>query len=436
MTMHVVDPTLTTNPQETYPMKNESLVERVSAIFASDPEHLADPFPTWKELLDTQPVLRVPQGVVLSRHEDVQQLLGDNNKKYSRARTRDAAMYHQAKDSFAAPEQEAFDAVLEQEFRQLVRMDPPDHPRLRRAVLAPFTPRALEREMEDRIDQRIEQGLAELEAADGPVDFKRFAYTLPFRVIGDLLGIHIEDLDLVHTWAKAIADNKFNADSGQMALEADTAYKGLIGYIEDLVAEQRASDEATGLVASMIEAEDSGHVAHDEVAAMLGLMIFAGHETTSNLLSIGFLELLRHDDQWKALRDDPDLAPQATDELVRFVSPVQFLPYTAEGDRVIGDVEVRDGETIWGVLASANRDPDVFDHPDDLDIRRTDIAAHIGFGLGPHFCLGQGLAKMEATKLFHALAERYPDASLVSEDLRWGGRALRTPLSLPVRLTA
>lgn len=415
-------------------MTDESLAARVGAILASDPDHLADPFPTWAELRAAHPVLRIAQGVVLSRHEDVKRLLGDNNKRYSRARTRDAAMYRRAKESFDGPQREAFDDVLEQEFRQLVRLDPPDHPRLRATVRAPFTPRALDREMADRIDFRIEEGLAELLAGGPVVDFKKFAYTLPFRVIGDLLGIHLEDLDVVHGWAKAIADNKFNADSGEMAVSANIAYTGLMNYIEKLVGEQRASGRPTGLVASMIEAEDSGHVTHDEVSAMLGLMIFAGHETTSNLLSIGFLELLRHEDQWHEFTENPALAPQAVDELTRFVSPVQFLPYTAEGDQEIGGVEIADGETVIGVLAAANRDPEVFARPATLDIDRPDVGAHIGFGLGPHFCLGQGLAKMEATKLFRILATRFPRSRLVSTELRWGGRSLRTPLSLPVEL--
>jgi cytochrome P450 len=413
----------------------QSLERRVQLLFAGDPEMLADPFPTWDELRMERPVWRHGDTVVLSRHADVKELLGDNHRWYSRQRTRTSARYEDARGRFSAPGREAYDRVMDHEFGQLVRMDPPDHPRVRRVVMPPFSARSLAREMEGKVHERVRTSLDELGLHGGDVDFKRFAYTLPLQVLGDLLGIPLDDLDQVHGWAHAIAENKLNAESESKAVEADAAYESLMGYIERLVRRQRASGETTGLVAALLVAEEAGQVTTVEAREMLALMIFAGHETTSNLLAVGLLALLKEPAQWERLCADPALAPSAVEELLRFVSPAQFLQYVVAQDRVIDDVELWDGDTVIGVLASANRDPDVFADPGTLDITRTDSRGHVSLGLGPHFCLGAGLARMEGTALFAGLAERFPGIRLVSEDLTWGGRSLRTPIEMPVTVS-
>jgi cytochrome P450 len=416
------------------PAPSKSLEERVLALFSADPDLLGDPYPTWQELRDQHPVWRLGDVVVLSRHAHVKELLSDNNVLYTRAGTKNSARYEEARKRFTPEGSRAFGRVLDHEFGQLVRMDPPDHPRVRKVVTPPFTARSLAREMEEPVRARVAESLDELAAEEGAVDFKRMAYTLPLKVLGDLLGIPLVDLDLVHSWAHKIAENKLNADSEKAAQEADVAYLELMEYIDKLVATQERSGSTTGLVAALIEAEQAGTITHGELKEMLALMIFAGHETTSNLLAIGMLELLRAPDQWAKLCADPDLAPQAVEELLRFVTPAHFLQYVARTPRELDGVTISAGDTIIGVLAAANRDPDVFAEPDRLDIERADSRQHVSLGLGPHFCLGAGLARMEATILFRAMAERFPDVRLVDEELEWGGRSLRTPRTLPLHL--
>lgn len=412
-----------------------SLEDRVRWLLAGEPAMLADPFPTWNELRETHPVWRLDDAVVLSRHADVRELLGDDNVLYSRAATRHSQRYEAARKRFSDVGREAFDAVLDQEFQQLVRLDPPDHPRLKQQVQTPFSIRSLKVEIEGKIQSRVTKGLDELAAQPGPVDYKRFAYTLPLTVLGDLLGIPLVDLELIHSWAKRIAENKFNADSEEASIEAKAAYDGLLDYIEKLLASQHASGESTGLIATLVEARRTGSMTHDECKAMIALMIFAGHETTSNLLAIGMLSLLRHRDQWELLVAEPDLAASAVEELTRYVTPVHFLPYVAVKERNLGGVHIEPGDTVIGVLAAANRDPSVFPDPDVLDIRRRESRAHVGFGMGRHSCLGVGLARMEAVTLFRQVAERFPNARLDLEaDINWGGRSLRTPLELPLLL--
>lgn len=411
-----------------------SLDDDVRALFAGDPGSLADPYPVWNALRDRSPVWRDGDTVVLSGHAEVRELLGDNNVLYSRAATKTSSRYEAARRAFSPAGGAAFGRVLDHEFHQLVRMDPPQHPRMRKVVTPPFSARNLMREMEAKVRARVDDNLARLAAEPGEVDFKRFAYALPLEVLGDLLGIPLDELDMVHSWAHRIAENKFNADSERAAVAADEAYAALMTYIDRLVERQQATGDSTGLVAALVDAEHGGTVSHDEAMAMIALMIFAGHETTSNLLTIGLLELLRNRAQWQLLVDDPERVPSAVEELLRFVTPAHFLPYVAKESRRLHDVDVEAGDTVIGVLAAANRDPRVFADPDALDVARTDHRTHVSLGLGPHFCLGAGLARMEAGMLFGALAERFPRIRLAGSDLSWGGRSLRTPLTLPVVL--
>jgi cytochrome P450 len=411
---------------------SSNLEARVARLLAGDPDELAHPYETWNELRETRPVLKMNGLVVLSRHADVRVMLGDNHVLYSRADTRYTKRYEQARESFSLEGRAAFDRVLDREFNQIVRMDPPAHPRVRKVVTPPFAARSLAKEMDAVVQLRVKELLDEMASAGGRVDFKKVAYTLPLNVLGDLLGIPLEDLDGVHDWAFKIAENKNNSDSESAAVDADEAYIGLVGYIERLVAEQSATGQSTGLVSALLAALHDGTIDYSEMISMLALMIFAGHETTSNLLSIGLYELLRHRDQWQLLCEDPSLTEAAVEELLRFVSPAHFAQVSAIQHQELHGETIDPGDVVVGVIAAANRDPEIFDHPDMLEVRRADSRQHVSLGMGPHFCLGAGLARMEAMALMRQLVERFPELELTGEPLRWGGRALRTPASMPV----
>lgn len=419
----------------THSADDVDLEAQVAGLLAGDPALLADPFPIWNSLRESAPVLRVSDAYVLTTHADVRELLGDNFVLYSRQQSRHSRRYEEARLRFSDEGRASFDYVMDQEFGQLVRMDPPDHPRVRRVLVPAFSARSLAREMRPMVRERLDAKLDALAAQEGVVDFKEFAYTFPLEVLGDLLGIPLTDLDSIHEWAHVIAENKLNAQSEQAAMSANVAYHHLLAYVDDLISRQRASNESTGVVSALLAAQDEGVVDEFEARQILALMIFAGHETTSNLLAIGMRELLLHPDQWRLLCSAPaDLAPAAVEELLRFVTPANFTQYVTAVDVELHGVTIPRGEAVIGVSAAANRDPSVFDRPDELDIQREDAKHHISLGLGPHFCLGAGLARMEAGMLFEAMASRFPDASLATEDVEWGGRSLRTPLTLPMRL--
>ena len=190
------------------------------------------------------------------------------------------------------------------------------------------------------------------------------------------------------------------------------------------------------LVSALIKAEAGDRLSEDELLAMFFLLLIAGHETTVNLISSGLLALLENPDQMNKLRDDPRLIKPAVEELLRFTSPVFMTTerYTLEGAS-IHDVTIPRGEMILGVIGSANRDENVFDRPNELDLRR-EPNKHLSFGQGIHFCLGAPLARTEAQVAINTLLSRMPDLRLNvrADSLRWRpSMILRGLKSLPVR---
>jgi cytochrome P450 len=206
-------------------------------------------------------------------------------------------------------------------------------------------------------------------------------------------------------------------------------------YIVELVAEKRHQPQHD-LMSQLIQIEEEGdHLSEAELLSMVGLLIFAGHETTSHLIGIGSLMLLDHPDQLEKLKVNLSLVPSAVEELLRFNGPVLTpAPRFATEDVEIGGQVVHRGDMLITVLASANRDESQFSNPDELDIARR-LNRHIAFGQGIHVCLGAPLARLEGEIAFTTLLKRLPHLRLKStrETLRWrGGFGLRGLISLPV----
>ena len=265
---------------------------------------------------------------------------------------------------------------------------------------------------------------------DEPIDFiDKVAFRLPLLVVADLLGVPHEDAETIHGWSIALGAST-GATVGEPFLAAHDALEEFRRYV-DLLIERSRERPGTDLVSLLLGAD----LTHDELAALFVQILFAGHETTTTLISAGLVELLRAPDQWRALGSEPALAPNAVEELLRLVSPSQFVSRLALADAEFGDTQVAAGTTVLAVLAAANRDPEVFADPDTLDLRRPDLAKQLAFGFGPHFCLGGSLARLEARVVFEELSRRYPDASLAGDELEWtGGAMLRRLVDLPVVL--
>jgi cytochrome P450 len=280
-----------------------------------------------------------------------------------------------------------------------------------------------------------------LDELDGKqsVDLAEFCYRLPLMVMASILGVPHDEHELVHSWsnklARATHRNPIDPAAIHAGVEAMHAFRTYV----DRIVEQHRRDPASvsPLVASMLDAEQDEQATPEEMTAMFVNFLFAGHETTSNLIAIGLASLLQHPDQWRLLVDDPSLAPDAVEELLRYVSPAQFGPIDAAQDFELGGVEIHAGDTLVTVLAAANRDPAVFPDPDRLDVTRPNARDHLAFGIGPRYCLGQALARLEGEIVFSEMARRFPGLTLADPALEFHGVSmLRRLKRLPVHLRA
>ncbi|MFC9426288.1 cytochrome P450 [Streptomyces sp. NPDC056987] len=284
-----------------------------------------------------------------------------------------------------------------------ILMDDPEHSRLRRMVTAPFAVRRVEA-MRPAVQKITDQLIDAMLAGPVPVDLvQAFALPLPSLVISELLGVPYGDHEFFQENSKMLI-NRAAAPEERAAASA-----ALAGYLDGLMGEKiarPADDLLSGLVARI----EAGELTRSEAAQMGVLLLLAGHETTANMIALGTLALLENPDQLALLRDtdDPALVASAVDELLR------YLNITHNGRRrvALADIEIageviRAGEGIIVPNDIGNRDPDMFEDPDRLDIRR-DARRHLAFGFGVHQCLGQTLARMELQVAYSTLYRRIP----------------------------
>jgi cytochrome P450 PksS len=313
----------------------------------------------------------------------------------------------------------------------MLDLDDPDHARLRALVHKAFTPGRIE-QMQGRIQAICDQLLNTVQPK-GTMDLiGDFALPLPLIVISELLGIPTADRLRFHRWTKTFLKPPSTVNM-LLALPAIAAF---MRYLRRLFAERRLhpSDD---LLTALVQAEEAGdYLSEDELLAMAFILIVAGHETTVNLIGSGLLVLLEHPDQLALLQSDPGLIRPAVEELLRFAAPVeQATERYARQPVTIAGVTIPQGALTLAVLASANRDEQVFAQPDQLDIRR-EKNRHLAFGYGIHACVGMPLARLEGQIAVNTLVQRFPKLRLaVSPDqLRWRATPnVRGLESLPVR---
>lgn len=321
--------------------------------------------------------------------------------------------------------------------RSFLRQDPPDHTRLRRLVAKAFSPQVitgLRPRIERIVNELLDQALAEVE-----VDLvERYAYPIPVTVICELLGVPYADHARFGVWARALArgqDPEEILTTEEIRLR-NGAIQNFRGYFRDLVAERRSAPTGDDLVSRLIAVREEGDRLDDaELLATLVLLLFAGHETTSTLISNGTYLLLRHPDQLGLVRDGrvPEEA-SFVDELIRYDGPIQFMSRTALVDVEHAGRQYAAGDTVLLVTAAANRDPEVFAEPDRLDVARPGTR-HLAFGLGIHFCLGAQLARLEGRIAIETLLRRAPELTLATDSVEYKPNMIMRGLrELPVRL--
>lgn len=314
-------------------------------------------------------------------------------------------------------------------------LDPPDHTRLRKLAQQAFAPRvvrSLEPEINTMVDRLLDD-IAEAGSADLIADL---AYPLPVAVICRMLGVPVED-EPKFSWAAGLVAQALDpimsitGAPDPQAQDRINAGDWLRGYLRDLV-EARRADPADDLISALIAAEEDGdQLTAEEIVATCNLLLIAGHETTVNLIANAAQQMLRQPDHWSALAADPELAPAIVEETLRFDPPVQLVMRIAGADMQVGDLTVPKGDTMLLLLAAAQRDPAMYDAPDEFRPQR-EISRHLSFGLGPHFCLGAPLARLEARITLAKLTARFPHAKLAAEPVYKPNVTLRGLASLSV----
>jgi cytochrome P450 len=373
-----------------------------------DPAFLADPYPAFRKLRASTPVLKAPFGRwFLTGYEDTALLLRDRRfgKGYSDP---EALTRRFGPTALQEP------AVVELTHMMLMR-DPPDHTRLRGLVTKAFTARRIEA-MRDSI-QDLTNRLLDKVIPLGSVDvIRELAFPLPVLVICELLGIPEPDRERFVTGSSS--GGALLNPTPPTREELDRANVGTLAssaYFEALF-EQRRRDPRDDLITQLVQAEEAGdRLTTTELRANVSLLFAAGHETTVNLIGNGFYSLLRHPEQWRILRADPTLIPNAIEEILRFESPVQAVGRTASEPIELGGAGLEKNDIVVSLVGGANRDPAVFDDPERFDVTRKDLRP-LSFGGGIHFCLGAQLARIEAAVVFETILRRTPNLRLVDPD--------------------
>lgn len=392
--------------------------------FVSKPELRADPYPFYARLRSIEPVHHLPIGIwLLSGYDEVSVALRD--PRFS-SDERNSSFYDGDED-FA---KSAFGRLF---WGMLLFRDDPDHKRLRDLVQKAFTRRTVE-DLRPRIGRLVDDLLRVMVERGGGDLIAEFAYPLPVTVICELLGVPDEAREKFREWAVDFA-LRFEIQplrTAEMEERGDAAAAHLIDLFDDLIESKRRRPE-DDLISSLVSVEDQGdRLTHDELLATCLLILFAGHETTANLIGNGVFALMRNRDQWDRLVEQPERARSAVEEILRFDSPVQLVERIALEDTAFGEKTVPKGSIMGVMLGAANRDASRFTDPDKLDIGRDD-APLVAFGGGVHFCLGAPLARLEAQMALEALARRLPGLQVHAEPQWRPSLVIRGLESLPVR---
>jgi cytochrome P450 len=386
------------------------------------PATKADPYPLYARVRQSG-LARSPLGVFAAAdHATVASILRD--RRFS------SSPVHQR--GYRPPSYPPDDPRAGLPAADLLTLDPPDHTRLRRLVAGAFTPRAIAglepwiREITVRL----------LSATDGAAGFDltdALAFALPIAVICHLLGVPAEDQAQFRAWGHDVAATLEPQTAATARAQTRAAELALTRYLQDLVRERRANPDDSILSALIAAEEEGDRLSTGELVSTALLLLIAGFETTVNLIGNGTVALLGDQDSWDRLRRDPALVPAAVEEMLRYDSPVQLTSRIATEDVEIGGSVIPAGRPVITFIGGANRDPEVFDQPDEFRIDRPDPGRHLAFSLGMHHCLGASLARLEGRIAIEELTRRYPALELAAPPTRRPLLVLRGFESVPVR---
>lgn len=374
------------------------------------------PHDAYRQLRETQPVNRTPDGDWrLSSYSDIQHLLKHSN---SGMRDLDGLIPGETREETDSS-------------RFMLRMDPPDHDRIRSLVSKAFTPRALA-SIRPQIEPQLEQVLDGIEK-HGEMDLiANLALTVPAASMCAMLGVPFEDRDYLSNLVSLATYRLAKSSYPELQEQAGAAIFTLAEYMYALIEERRRkpSDDILGL---LVTAEEAGDKLDDEelLQQSIGLLI-AGLETTIGLIGNGMACFARYPEQFERLAANPTLASSAVDECLRFEPSVPITTRILWEDTRFGDVIIPANSTVWAVLIAANRDPAIYSNANTFDISRNE-AKHCSFGGGIHFCLGSHLARMNAEVAFSTMARRFTDLRVDESAIEWAPSLFRIPGKIPAQ---
>jgi len=410
------------------PRRSPTVPPALERELASD-AFIADPYPTYRRLRAEAPVAwsETQYSWVLTRYDDVMAALKD-------PRMSNAGRMRSLLEPLAKDDRPSADLIADHYDSTLPFMNPPRHTRVKTPLQKPFTTRSVQTLRPD-VQELVDELLDEMDG-DSHDLMTQFATLLPINVIGRMLGVPAPDRARFRPWTSRI----FAVFSGGMPTleKMQAGAKSLVEmrtYLRALIDERRG-DPRQDLVSELIEISraDESPLTDEVVLANCVTLYTAGHETTSGFIGNAFLALFRHPETLERLREDPELIPDAVEELLRYDTSVQKAWRLATEDVEISGVTIPAGDRVSALVAAANRDPEHFENPDRLDIGRK-IDRHLAFGHGTHFCLGAMLARLETVVALTAYLRRFPSARHVEDALVWGPDvSFRSLLSLPVRV--
>ena len=391
-------------------------------------EVVHDPHSYYAALREEEPVRWNDRwgGWVVTRYDDVVKVLRDHDN-FSADR-----MAFLARE-LTREQLEPIEPMIDVLSSWMVFADRPLHTELRTLVNREFVPRAIE-PYRETVREIVEEVLDEVEARGEMEVVRDLAYQIPMTVILDLMGVPDVDREKVKKWSEELGLFFFiRADEPRRRQFATRGTAALTGYLTRIV-EEKAKNPDDKLISLFLQAEADGRITRDDVIANCVLLVFGGHETTMNMIANGTLALIQHPDQWMRIKQDPSMVRTAVEELLRYDGSVKTTVRWALEDVEVGGETIKAGQRVLLGLSAANRDPDRFDDPHDLDVGR-DPNNHVAFGQGIHVCVGAPLARMEVQETFAAMCQRFDPPTLVDEDYQYWptvvGRSLK---SLRVKL--
>ena len=391
--------------------------DRTPELFhPSEQAFAANHYPTYARLRNQSPIFRSEEfGLTFfTRYQDIANLLSDKRL----GRTMSHVMSPEKESEICRQEDwQATPAYSRFVRANLLETEGADHVRLRRLLAKAINARRIGG-LGQRIDSLVDELLQDIAGREEMDFLAELAVPLPVYVICELLGWPAEERHRLRPWSADIVRLYEKDHSEEDVLRAEAATEEFAGMLGEL-AERRRIEPRDDLISVFALLESDGEtLSKDELIASCMMLLNAGHEAVVNSAGNGLLALLRHPEQGRRLQRDPSMIKTATEEMLRYDSPLQFFHRFALDDMTYGDFKFKKGDMIGLLYGSANRDPDAFDRPDIFDIGRNPNR-HLAFGLGPHFCLGAPLARLELEILFSKLLRRFPDIQLLDERPRY-----------------